>query len=272
MHDSYPGSDSEHELFAQLEGLGLQVIGESIDNLLYDVQDESENRQVQAVVLEAIESLALEDMPDEIIAALVLAKMEPTADVNGISVRLFELASLPAPLGDSADRIGLVLGYIGDIADVLNHNSYKSGVQTDVLADDTLSPEVKRRLLDTLDSLSDEEGIDLDDIDQVGAALTAHHQRKTEDLEHDRLHDYAKNAMLASEDEFLRPYTVHPQDPMWRKARNAGITYITVCLAHGSSPISAAALGATEGLAVLQIPYAEYMGLLDRIIEQLATK
>ena len=267
VYDSYPGSDPERELFAQLEDLALRVVGDDIDGLLYDVQEESEDRRIQQAVLETLEAHELAGMPNEIIAALVLARLETGVDVNGLSIRLYELAALPAPLGERADRIGLVLGFVGEIANVMNDCMRKADVQTNIIADETLSPEVKRRLLGTLDSLSDEKGIDLDDIDQVGAALAAHHQNRLKDLEHDRLRDDAKAALLASQDEFLRPYSVHAQDPMWRKAITAGVTYITLCLAHGSSPISPAALGVTESLSILRIPYDDYMGLLRQVIE-----
>ena len=272
MHDSDPAGDSERELFAQLEDLALAVLDEDIDRMLYVAREESEDRRIQQDVLEALEAYTLEDTPDEIIAALVLARLEPDADMNKLSFRLIELSALPSPIGEQADRIGLVTAYICEIANVLNSCAYKSQVQTKILADDTLSPEVKRRLLDTLGSLSDEEGIDLDDIDQVGAALAGHQQEMLEEQEQDRIRDDAKAALLEKEEVFLKTYNVHPQDPVWKKAQNAGVTYVTLCLAPKMSPISPAALGATEALSTLRIPYAEYMKLLERIIDQLATK
>ncbi|HEY0964865.1 MAG TPA: hypothetical protein VGE13_00085 [Candidatus Saccharimonadales bacterium] len=269
MHDQSPQSgDSNHGLFGQLEGLDAEIVAKEVNDAISDAEYQVESRAYQQIAVEVM--VSREETPDQVGEVLDMLKNDPSLEAGDMSTKLFNARrSSLETYPDEARIREAVFDYVWSMGQLLEGSLVKKELQLQVIGDDTLSAHIKQYLLDVIDDLSDEEGIDFSDTDAVSKVLTTLRERKEKEVRWER----TRRIFQETGARILRVrYSIHPDDPAWRDLCKAAVTSLIVKKDYElkGMPVDAAVLfRPDEALRILRIPVAVYEDTLERTYDGL---
>lgn len=266
MHETppSPNNDNDDELFRQLADLGIEDIRESIDYELEEIAEMQESlRQQQSVI-----QLLKEKHP---VFAEFLAPFTPETGLEMYNsvMQLREWLARDFPLPEEikyrAHFAEAIYTHIWRMADILSGIGDKTDPQVRIIIDDILPPVLKTLLLETLDELVPEGGINTQDPDDVQRAISQHKANEESSERTKALRRRVADILSAHEQEFLDKHNIYRDDPVWSEIRAWTCTNITLRNIHGRDNHDIFSFGIEDHLATLHISKADYLALVTKI-------
>jgi hypothetical protein len=263
------------------EGLETSPLDElELVNRQLDIE-EREDVNAQLLVFNTLLGLYPDDgpnkLPSELEAAGVLfttaTNNDPYTETTNAAVALYNAmnaGAIPEEHIDLCERIAQTLLFVGEVAQVSRGYMPKSEIQTNILADSIVDIETKTALLKSLDILSNEDGIDITDIDGVGAALAAKEADDELEVVKKTIVRDVKERFTTETEQFLTENSIHPDDPMWGRLKSiAGHAVTSSRMTDTTLEFSIRVIGGRsleEALDSLKITKEQYLQLIESIL------